>query len=167
MNIVKVTEKEVNEVCRLAHEIWPVHYIPIIGEDQVNYMLKNRYSKEELSHQIKTRKADYYLLKEQTENVGYASISKLNEGDYFLDKLYILDQKQKKGLGYVALVEIINQYPDLKTLRLQVNRLNFKAINFYFKFGFVIESTGDFDIGNGFYMNDFVMLFQLKGMAKR
>jgi len=45
-----------------------------------------------------------------------------------------------------------------RPIRLQVNRKNYKAINFYFKNGFTIESVGDFDIGGGYYMNDFVMI---------
>jgi diamine N-acetyltransferase len=48
--------------------------------------------------------------------------------------------------------------PDTSELRLTVNRKNFKAINFYFKNGFIIESVKDFDIGNGYLMEDFVML---------
>jgi ribosomal protein S18 acetylase RimI-like enzyme len=46
-------------------------------------------------------------------------------------------------------------------MRLQVNRQNYTAINFYFKLGFTIERVADFDIGHGFFMNDFVMLKQL------
>ncbi|MDB5281655.1 MAG: N-acetyltransferase, partial [Bacteroidota bacterium] len=45
-----------------------------------------------------------------------------------------------------------------KSIRLQVNRLNYKAVNFYFKVGFIIEAVGDFNIGADYYMNDFVMI---------
>lgn len=159
MNIISVTINEVDEVCKLAHQIWPSHYIPIIGERQVEFMLTNRYSKDEITNQIVSQLADYYLIKENNINVGYASVSKSSAGEYFLDKLYVLQQNQHKGLGYLALKEIMATYNDLSILRLQVNRLNFKAINFYFKFGFTIESVGDFDIGGGFYMNDFVMVY--------
>ena len=47
-----------------------------------------------------------------------------------------------------------------QTLRLTVNRQNYKSINFYFKNGFVIEKTADFDIGSGYFMNDFVMVYR-------
>ena len=47
-----------------------------------------------------------------------------------------------------------------QTIRLQVNRMNYKAINFYFKHGFVIEKVADFDIGDGYFMNDFVMIWR-------
>jgi hypothetical protein len=39
--------------------------------------------------------------------------------------------------------------------------MNYKAINFYFKNGFVIESLLDLNIGEGFQMNDFVMTLQI------
>ena len=45
-------------------------------------------------------------------------------------------------------------------IRLQVNRQNFKAINFYFKAGFKIEKVADFDIGDGYFMNDFIMIWE-------
>jgi ribosomal protein S18 acetylase RimI-like enzyme len=46
-----------------------------------------------------------------------------------------------------------------QSIRLTVNRENYKAINFYFKLGFKIEKVADFDIGQGYVMNDFVMLW--------
>jgi ribosomal protein S18 acetylase RimI-like enzyme len=49
-----------------------------------------------------------------------------------------------------------------KTIRLTVNRQNYKSINFYFKNGFKIERVEDFDIGSGFWMNDFIMIKQVK-----
>jgi hypothetical protein len=45
-------------------------------------------------------------------------------------------------------------------MRLTVNRQNYKSINFYFKIGFRIEKCADFPIGNGFVMNDFVMVWR-------
>ena len=41
-----------------------------------------------------------------------------------------------------------------------VNRMNYKAVNFYFKSGFTIEKVADFDIGDGYFMNDFVMIWE-------
>ena len=65
---------------------------------------------------------------------------------------------QRGGLGGWILGALTPEMPGLRELRLQVNRQNFKAINFYFKMGFVIECVADFDIGDGYFMNDFVML---------
>ena len=44
-----------------------------------------------------------------------------------------------------------------KHLRLNVNRNNQKAIRAYVRNGFKTVETVDNPIGNGFYMNDYVM----------
>jgi RimJ/RimL family protein N-acetyltransferase len=45
-------------------------------------------------------------------------------------------------------------------MTLTVNRKNHKSINFYFKNGFRIEEVKDFDIGNGYKMEDFIMTWK-------
>jgi hypothetical protein len=62
----------------------------------------------------------------------------------------------------MALVAILKMFPESKAMRLQVNRKNYKSINFYFKMGFVIEEVADFDIGDGYLMEDFVMVLTIR-----
>ena len=47
-----------------------------------------------------------------------------------------------------------------KTLQLNVNRNNI-AKTFYEKLGFKVIRTEDIDIGNGYFMNDYIMEKQL------
>ena len=47
-----------------------------------------------------------------------------------------------------------------KAFELNVNRHN-KALDFYKKMGMSIDRSGDFDIGGGFYMNDYIMRKEL------
>ena len=49
----------------------------------------------------------------------------------------------------------------LSTLMLQVNKQNIKAISFYRKAGFSVREEAVFDIGNGFVMDDYVMIKSL------
>lgn len=81
-------------------------------------------------------------------------------GQLFLNKLYIDTREQGRGLGQAIWQNVLLLLSDLREMRLQVNRQNYKAINFYFKVGFVIERVADFDIGDGYFMNDFVMLYR-------
>jgi len=39
-----LTTKDINIVVEIAQEIWPEHYTPIIGLEQVEYMLNNFHS---------------------------------------------------------------------------------------------------------------------------
>ena len=59
-------------------------------------------------------------------------------------------------MAFIELLKLLKP----EELRLTVNRQNFKSINFYFKNGFKIEQVADFDIGNGYVMNDFVMVWR-------
>lgn len=161
IQLFKASESDVETIREIAFKIWPKHYIPIIGESQVKYMLDTKYSSSTIQLQIRSNSHDYFILtNELKQALGFAAFQKTDEKRYFLDKFYILDSEQGKGLGYLTLNQLIQHYRDLSELRLQVNRKNYKAINFYFKFGFKIEKVEDFDIGEGFFMNDFVMLYK-------
>jgi len=63
-----------------------------------------------------------------------------------------------KGVGKILMNEVVSQVKAQggEFLQLNVNRAN-KAKDFYLKTGFKIKETVNLDIGNGFYMNDYVM----------
>ncbi|MES2763791.1 MAG: GNAT family N-acetyltransferase, partial [Bacteroidota bacterium] len=90
-------------------------------------------------------------------SIGFISVSSENKTNYFLHKFYIDQQRSNKGIGTEVLNLLIQEVAP-KLLTLTVNRQNFKSINFYFKNGFKIDRVEDFDIGNGYQMNDFVMV---------
>jgi len=139
----------------LAEEIWNKHYVPIIGQQQVNYMLQTLYSEKALIQQMNEGQ-NFTIIHLNLTPIGYFSISRKKEVS-FLHKLYIDSQFQSKGIGTEIMNEIYAQSKGANSIELTVNRQNFKTINFYFKNGFKIKSVEDFDIGNGYFMNDFVM----------
>ena len=91
------------------------------------------------------------------QDLGFFSIEVRESSAAFINKFYILQDQQRKGIGAAAFQLLLKQFPFIQTIRLQVNRQNYQAINFYFKQGFVIEEVADFDIGDGYFMNDFIM----------
>jgi ribosomal protein S18 acetylase RimI-like enzyme len=149
-------ETDFKTIAKLAKVIWNAHYVAIIGQEQVNYMLDKIYNYDSLLEQLNKKKHVFYLIKSSNETVGFLSISTENNEDYFLHKFYIDQQKSNTGIGTQTL-NLLQEIFRPKRLILTVNRNNIKSINFYFKNGFKIESIEDFDIGNGYQMNDFVM----------
>jgi ribosomal protein S18 acetylase RimI-like enzyme len=145
----------------MARRIWDVHYTPIIGQTQVDYMLGRFYTTEHITSQMAEGQQFYFVLLNGME-VGYTAISEISEGNYFIHKLYLEIDKQRKGMGSEVFRQLLALMGNLEAVRLQVNRQNLKAINFYFKMGFVIEQVADFDIGDGYFMNDFVMVYRPK-----
>lgn len=152
----KATTDDVPLIEQLAQKIWREHYPSVITIEQIEFMLLNRYSAKVIAESMKQGE-QYFIVSADNEPVGYASVES-KEGYYYLHKFYIDVAKHRSGIGKQFFDFIMGQIDAAKPVRLQVNRQNIKAINFYFKNGFVIERTGDFDIGGGYFMNDFVML---------
>ncbi len=156
----KAETADIEVIHRLAVSIWNDHYPAIIGQKQVDYMLGKMYSYETLNEQIKEKKQQFYLIESIEEALGFVAVELQKDETLFLNKFYILSNIQKRGFGAQAFKELLKLYPTIEKVTLQVNRQNYKAINFYFKQGFTIEEVADFDIGNGYFMNDFMMVFR-------
>jgi ribosomal protein S18 acetylase RimI-like enzyme len=162
--VINLTIKQANSgdidlIYSLAEKIWKVHYPSIISMEQIDYMLKMMYSREALKQQMS--EGQHFLLAFNAEEpIGYISYSLKDNGEYFLHKFYVDTERHRNGIGSTFFNQVFNGFQDLKTIRLTVNRKNYKAINFYFKQGFIIEEVKDFDIGNNYEMNDFIMLYK-------
>jgi ribosomal protein S18 acetylase RimI-like enzyme len=80
-----------------------------------------------------------------------------------LHKLYLLPSSQGKGVGKSLLLEVTKRAREAgqKSLVLNVNKYNEKAINFYIAMGFVTIRQEVNDIGQGYVMDDDVMELSL------
>ena len=146
---------------KLCMAVWPKTYADMISPEQIEYMLELMYSKEALERQM-NEGAVFFLLFHDGEPVGYAAWQEETPGQFKLHKLYVLPADQGKGRGRFLLEAIIAACREKggNLLALQVNRNN-KARFFYEKLGFVIAREANFDIGNGYFMEDYVMERQL------
>ncbi|MBM3414925.1 MAG: GNAT family N-acetyltransferase [Bacteroidetes bacterium] len=120
-------------------------------------MLNMMYSEQSLAKEMKD-KHEFILVNDGKEPVGFASFSLTEPGVYKLHKIYILPSLQGKGAGRFVIGEILKAIARKsgRALRLNVNRNN-TAKDFYIKLGFEIVGEEDIDIGNGYFMNDYVM----------
>ena len=152
------TPDDIPAIRDLAHRIWWTHYPGIISTEQIEYMLEWMYGAETLERQMTLDGHHFWLIRYAGESIGFIAISQKAPGDYFMHKFYLDAGRQAKGLGTAAFHTLLEQYPGLRTLRLTVNRRNYKSVNFYFKNGFTIEKCVDIPIGRGFVMDDFQMI---------
>lgn len=161
----KAKEDDIQIVADLAAQIWPQTYGAYISKAQLAYMLNLMYNRGELLSQL--QKGHTFLIASELEkDVGFAgfSIVDTQSHSYKLHKLYVLPEMHGKGIGKILINEVVNLAlrEGGKTLELNVNRNN-KAKDFYLKMGFRIKETVDLDIGNGFFMNDYVMELPIGG----
>lgn len=156
INLVRADAKDASLIEELAKKIWHEYYPSIISINQIDYMLKEMYSAESIIEQMTQKKDTFYLVLVNHQPQGFISITNTEDKNYFLNKFYLIQNSAAKGKGTRAFKQLLSIIQPDK-ISLTVNRQNYKSINFYFKNGFVIERVADFDTGNNFVMNDFVM----------
>jgi len=151
--------QQVAEVVMLAREIWTEHYVPIVGQDQVEYMLKSFQSEHALKEQL-SGGHEYYIVMREGVTAGYCAVV-VNErdADVLLSKIYVRRSERRHGVGKAILqfVERLCSKRGITRIWLVVNRNNVDSIAWYLRAGFRNAGSTVRDIGGGFVMDDFRM----------
>lgn len=150
-------KQQLDLIENLADVIWHEHYTPIIGKDQVLYMLDKFQSTDTMLEQIKSGYR-YYSIEQNNVVVGYLSYEK-RDRTLFLSKIYLLKELRGKGIGRQAINFVMQVAKKLNCNKvgLTVNRFNVDSIKAYKKAGFIIAGELVQDIGNGYVMDDYLM----------
>ena len=148
----------INEIANVAFR---ATYATIISQSQIDYMIDWMYSEDTIKKEI-ADKVTYLLLETEGRYVGYASFGPEDSSLFHLHKIYLLPEFQGRGYGKVLFnaAEEFMKKSGAEAFELNVNRNN-KALDFYKHLGMHIARSGDFDIGGGFYMNDYIMRKEL------
>jgi ribosomal protein S18 acetylase RimI-like enzyme len=150
---------DIGIVARLSREIWEEHYVPIIGQRQVDYMLDRFQTPEAISEQMEGGHR-YFLLRDEGEAVAYlALVPDADAGEMFLSKFYVRRDRRGEGLGrqMIEFTEKLCRELGLKRIRLAVNKNNERSIRIYKSLGFHRADTRVKNIGGGFVMDDYVL----------
>ena len=154
-----ITPSETEIAAKLAHKIWNQHYVNIIGQLQVDYMVEKFQSVEAISEQIKKGYA-YFLSYHKELPCGYlALVANEEEKKLMISKIYVDAEFRGLNLGTELLDFSVQKAKEngYKLLWLTVNKNNSNSIQWYEKRGFEIKEKIEMDIGNGFVMDDYVM----------
>ena len=163
LRIIPVTNMElVYSLVPVAEEIWREHYVPIIGEKQVNYMLDKFLSAEALVAQINDG-YEYFLFSYDYTFAGFAGI-KEEDGKLFLSKLYVDKDFRGKGIASYMFEKFIEicKLRNLNKIWLTCNRRNTNSLAIYEHLGFQKVREEATDIGDGFVMDDYIMEYEVK-----
>lgn len=176
INIRPATLNDRAFIRSVSERTWPSTYGHIISQEQINFMLDWMYSDDSLATQFE-QGHQFYIANLNGEDIGFCSVSAADTikekigseqapehnvhadlKQHKLNKLYVLPSAHGTGSGKALLYKAIDvaKKEGSVSLFLQVNKHN-NAYTFYLKNGFIKESEFKFDIGNGFYMDDYIM----------
>jgi len=156
LKLIRITQKEIPIVQQLAWEIWSEHYIKILSQQQIDYMLDLFYSEAKIKSEIEEG-IIWEMLLENEKPIGYL-VCKIESEKIYISKIYLKAETRGKGLGRFLLnraIELAKQY-NKYLIYLNVNKNNSDSIAFYERNGFQKIDEGIFDIGNGYVMDDFI-----------
>ena len=159
---IYLEEKEkIRDLSEFASKIVKEHFDSIIGAAQNDYMISKFQTPESIEEQIK-HGYEYYEVfvdcidNEDGKRIGFVSILEREE-ELYLSKFYV--EKSFRGKGYSRkMFEFVCKKAKEKgyhRVSLNVNKNN-DAIYAYEKFGMIRAREEKNDIGNGFFMDDYV-----------
>lgn len=163
---IKIAKRknDAERISILANEIWKEYFTPIIGKDQVKYMLNKFQSPQRIYEDITVDGYTYYIVYYSKKLIGYFAVrdDKDSKGVH-ISKFYLKKNFRGSGIGSLMMNEVREYAKEKgkKSVWLNVYKDNVDTINAYKKMGFVITDKMKTDIGEGFIMDDIKM--ELKG----
>lgn len=161
LHIRTAENSDIESIGYLAYQIWPYAYRNILSLGQLQYMLQMIYSPEAILSQMTEKGHQFLIASHDDKNIGFASFSATETAGVFkLHKLYVLPETQGTGFGKKLLDAVKEKclQAGAHSLELTVNRFN-TALYFYKKQGFKILREQQFDIGQGYIMDDYILGF--------
>lgn len=159
--IRKATTDDIQAIREMASVVFPDTYKSILSREQMNYMMDMMYSERSLRNQMIDEGNIFYIC----DGRGYVSyrrdgVAADGVNLFHLEKLYVMPDAQGTGLGRELFETVVKCAKEssagVARIELNVNRNN-PAVAFYEHLGMKKARQGDFPIGNGFYMNDYIM----------
>ncbi len=165
IRIRKATTEDIKLINELAWIAFPATYREILSKEQIEYMMDWMYSPENLMKQMTEEGHVYYIAYSEDKATGYVSIQKEGDNLFHLQKIYVLPEYQKEHIGKQLFCKAMEAVKEINcgpcVMELNVNRNN-PALGFYEHMGMRKVDEGDFYIGNGYYMNDYIMSIDIK-----
>ncbi|MCM8593809.1 GNAT family N-acetyltransferase [Accumulibacter sp.] len=163
--ISPVTPADVDAVVALARRIWQATYPEIISQQQIDYMLEQRYSPTHILDELATPRIWWDQAHADGVLSGFACSLITGNGEMKLDKVYVDPARQGLGIGRKLIEAVASRAvaDGCAALILAVNKRNQRAIAAYHRLGFAVRDSVCVDIGGGFVMDDFIMVRSLIG----
>ena len=154
------TPESLAAVRDIAKVIWPRTFAPILSPEQIQYMMKMMYAPEVMERELASGYR-FEILRVNGVHAGYISYSPCegHPDTAKLHKVYLLAEYHGAGYGQLMLNHAQNQCRKLgfACVVLSVNKHNERAIRAYLRNGFQLADAVKKPIGNGFFMDDYIL----------
>lgn len=165
LHLQEITSGDLSLIHDMAEVAFRHTYRELLSSEQIDFMMDWMYSMPNLNSQL-TDGHRFFVAYKGDIPCGYVSmedqgVDSAGVGIVHLHKLYVMPGMQGCGVGLLLFGNVVSLarqiYPHGPVrIELNVNRYN-KAVGFYRRLGMRVLREGDFHIGHGFYMTDYIM----------
>lgn len=128
---------DLEEVRRLLVETWHATYDSIYGAERVGEITDEWHSMAALQARLEMLDGEF-ILADSGEAIAGMAFARAREGGavVMLHQLYVRPDFQGRGVGGLLLEEVEVSFPEARTIRLEVEEANTRAVVFYEGCGF-------------------------------
>ena len=134
----QAAKDDITLIHELACQAFPATYRDLLSREQIDFMMDWMYSPANLEKQMEEGHV-YFIASHEGKDCGYLSVQPEGPGVFHLQKIYVLPGFQGLHIGSFlfrhAISYIRSIHPEPCLMRLNVNRDNTRAVEFYQRMG--------------------------------
>jgi ribosomal protein S18 acetylase RimI-like enzyme len=131
------TPDQIPEIKNVLSTTWIDTYGEYLPDTAIQKVTTTWHAPKILEEQIVSENMYFGVAKEDSGTiVGLVTISRLDPDNLILNRLYVLPDQQRQGIGQQLLQEGIRNFPGAKKMYLEIQDQNPKGLSFYQKQGF-------------------------------
>lgn len=136
MFVRTASERDLSAVRELLAETWHATYDDIYGREKVAEITGAWHSIASLKARMDQPDGEF-LVADDGHAIAGMAFATGGDGQVALHQLYVRPGMQGRGIGSLLLDEVVDCYPDARSVRVEVAEKNIRAIAFYRTQGFV------------------------------
>ncbi|KAK5576550.1 hypothetical protein RB653_007694 [Dictyostelium firmibasis] len=183
--VIKCTPKDIDKLIKVSIKTFLDTFSSSNEGENMKRYIENAFNKQKIEKELNNLNSSFYLLYNgidevssiQNEPIGYFKLNDLDaqgsdnyedtSNSIELERIYLLKEHQKKGLGQFMMDKAIEISKNKKRsyIWLGVWEKNYSSLEFYKKNGFIKFGCHTFTIGND-HQNDFLLKLNLISKTK-
>ncbi len=149
IRIERATIDDVPQITHVLRETWLATYSHFLSAETLQNIMTMWHNPQHLTREIQNPQLFVGVAKEADGNiVGVATAGTLDNDTMMLYRLYVLPAYQRQGVGDKLMQAARAAFPDVRSVRLEVEKQNQIGRSFYRKQGFREIGTSEVQVGN-------------------
>ncbi len=133
----KAKVDEAPEIKKLLYKTWVTTYSDIYSLEAIKTVTSNWHSIKLLTKQILNPNISFMVAKDNEKIIGMCNaLFKPIDNSINIQRLHIEPSYQRQGVGSTLIKKIIETFPKVCKVNLEVEKQNHQALSFYQKHGF-------------------------------